>query len=576
MTIVAKPSTNIMVCHLIPKNYKSQIQMKKIFSIFIGIFGMLTLHAQKKQTTAPANVQSTSPQLVIGLVVDQMRWDYLEKFKPYFTTGGFNRLAGEGYNCDNTLITHMPTYTAVGHAGIYTGSYPSIHGIVGNNWTDKITGKPVYCTDDATVSGVGSDNDAGKMSPRNMLANTVGDQLHLSNQYQSKVIGISIKDRSAIFPAGHSANAAYWFDENTGKFITSSYYMNQLPSWVDAFNGLKLADQLMKQDWSVSSKLLNNSSIATQDNEPYEKDFPGLNGHVFPYHLDSIKSGKYKSFKYTPFGNTFTFEFAKKAISQEQLGHHTVTDFLTLSMSSPDYVGHTFGPNSLELLDTYVSLDAELANFLQYLDSTVGKGKYLLFLTADHGVANNPEFLKAHHEQGGNYDTAGLMAELNDSLNRQFGVSKKVIAIDNSQLYLRPLSDSAALGKEDKIRTYLVELLQRKTYILHAFQLTNQPNNVLPERLRTAVSNSYYFKRSGDIMIIPNAGWQDGNGKGSTHGVWNPYDAHIPLIWFGWKIRSGHDNHEYHMSDIAPTLSALLHIQMPNGAMGQVINEIVK
>lgn len=549
--------------------------MKKCVPFCLLFFIPIFLFAQKKQAPSHYQQKTEAPKLVVGLVIDQMRWDYLQKFRSYYGAGGFNRLMGEGYNCDNTLITHIPTYTAVGHAGIFTGSFPSIHGIVGNHWKDRISGEWLYCTDDSTVEGVGSNNALGKMSPRNMLSNTVGDQLRQSNNYKSKVIGISIKDRSSILPAGHSANAAYWFDENTGKMISSTYYMNQLPSWVDAFNDRKMADSFLTQDWTLSNPLINNT-IATKDDMSYEENLPGLNYHVFPYQLSSIKTGKYKSFKYTPYGMSYTFAFAKKAIAEERLGNGPTTDLLTLSISSTDYIGHIFGPNSLEILDAYYRLDAELAAFLNYLDNRVGIGNYLLFLTADHGVANNPDFLQSQHEQGGNYKLNDLIKEINDSLNIRFGISRKINGIDNSQIYLNAPTDSFELTNDGTIKSYIVDLLKRKPYIGHAFQLTDKTVSFLPDRLRTAVSNSYFFKRSGDIMIVPNAGWMDGNSKGSNHGLWNPYDSHIPLIWFGWKIKSGHDAQEYHMCDIAPTLSYLLSIQMPNGCMGQVILNLLK
>jgi predicted AlkP superfamily pyrophosphatase or phosphodiesterase len=547
---------------------------KTIFLLLICSFPLMMM-AQQKQTRANVN-KNEAPKLVVGLVIDQMRWDYLVKFRPYFQQGGFKRLLNEGYNCDNTMITHTPTYTAVGHAGIYTGSFPSIHGIVGNNWTDRNSGKPVYCTDDSTVQGIGTDNDAGRMSPRNMLSNTIGDQLHLSNNYESKVIGIAIKDRSAILPAGHSANGAYWFDESKGNFISSTYYMNQLPEWVNDFNQLKLADRYMNEAWTLSP-VLSTISTKIKDDETFEKHFPGLNKHAFPFPLDSIHSGRYKSFKFTPFANNYTFAFAKKAIVSEQLGTREVTDMLTISMSAPDYIGHNFGPNSLEIMDTYVRLDKEIASFLNFLDSIAGRDKYLLFLTADHGVANNPEFLKSHREHGGNYEIAALMTALNDSLDKQFGPSSgiKVIDIENSQVYLNHLGGNDSTFQLEEAIDYIIAVLKKKSYIMHAFRLDDKPVNFLPDRLRSAINNSYFPKRSGNIMFIPNPGWIDGGIKGSTHGLWNPYDAHIPLIWYGWNIKSGHDAAEYNMCDIAPTLAALLRIQMPNGSMGRVIERLM-
>ena len=521
------------------------------------------------------SAQNKGPKLVVGIVVDQMRWDYLYKFKDRYGKDGFNRLLNEGYSCDNTMISHLPTYTAVGHTGIYTGSVPSIHGIVGNNWYDKAKGKMVYCSEDSSVQTIGSNSDAGKMSPANLQTTTITDELRLSNHFQSKVIGISLKDRGSILPAGHTANAAYWFDDASGGWISSSYYMKVLPQWVVAYNNTHQPDKYMDAPWNTMYPL-DSYVLSTKDKMNYEGNINSADSNVFPHRLDLIKEKKYDAFRHTPFGNSFTLDFAKYAIVKEALGKGKATDFLAVSLSSTDYIGHVFGPNAIEVEDTYLRLDKDIASFLQFLDSTYGKGQYLIFLSADHGVANNVQFMNEHQIPSGSFKAKELQKEINDSIKTTFNINNAVVKIENAQLYLNPqIMDGQELSKA-AMETFIVEMMEQKAYINKAYSLKHINEYNVPEPLKTMSAASYNSKRSGDIQFVLNPGYMEGSGKGSTHGNWSPYDAHIPLVWFGWHIKKGTLNREVHMTDIAPTLAALLHIQMPNGSVGKVIDEVMK
>ncbi|RZM05314.1 MAG: alkaline phosphatase family protein, partial [Pedobacter sp.] len=334
----------------------------------------------KAQTPGAGNV--ARPKLVVGIMIDQMRWDYLYRFNDRFTPGGFKRLIGQGFSCESTFIPYTPTYTAVGHTCVYTGSVPAITGIVGNNWYLRGSKRNMYCTDDSTVVGVGTTSSAGKMSPKNLWTSTITDELRLATNFRSKTIGIALKDRGAILPAGHAANAAYWFDNATGGWITSSYYMKDLPEWVKNFNNRKLADQYMANDWNTLFPI-ESYRQSTSDVKPYEGKLLG-GDNSFPHETSKVTNNKYEAFRTTPGGNSITFDMAKAAIDNEKMGQGTSTDFLAVSFSSTDYIGHTFGPNSIEIEDCYLRYDKELAAFLTYLDQKIGKGQYLLFLTADH------------------------------------------------------------------------------------------------------------------------------------------------------------------------------------------------
>ncbi len=518
--------------------------------------------------------QAGKPKLFVGLVIDQMRWDYLYRYSNLYGSGGFKRLLKEGFTAENTFIPYMPTYTAVGHSGIYTGSVPAISGIVGNNWFDKTTGRNVYCTDDSTVSTVGNNGRAGKMSPANMWVTTITDELRLSNNFKSKVIGIALKDRGSILPAGHSGNAAYWYD--AGKWITSTHYMNALPAWVEQFNGKDLVGKYMSKDWTTLLPM-SSYNLSTADDKPYENVIRGESTVTFPHKLSSIAGNiKYESFRTTPFANSFTFDFAKAAIENEGLGKNTVTDFLAVSISSTDYIGHAFGPNSVEIEDTYLRLDKDIADFLIYLDNKLGKGNYTVFLSADHGVAHVPAFLAEHKMPGGNFEDAEIWRELNQVIEAGFGVANMVQSLQNYQVYL----NTGELEKQGKdvaaVKKAVIKALQAKPFIITAFETDKLVAVNLPEPQKIMLANGYNNKRSGDIQFTLKPGYFDGGIKGTTHGLWNPYDAHIPCVFFGWGVKPGKTNRETYMTDIAPTIAAMLQIQMPNGSVGKVIAELVK
>lgn len=521
----------------------------------------------KKTTKAVAR-----PKLVVGMVVDQMRWDFLYRYYDRYSNDGFKRLLNEGFSCENTLIPYTPTITACGHTCAYTGSVPALHGIIGNNWYDRTTGKTMYCTEDTTVTAIGGSDAAGRMSPKNMLTNTITDELRLAQNFRNKTIGIAIKDRGAILPAGHSANAAYWFDGQTGNFMTSSYYMNALPTWVDAFNNEKLPAKYLSQPWNTLYPV-NTYAQSTADEKPYEARFKGQNNTSFPHALAGTMGNSFGILSSTPFGNSFTLEFAKKALDNEHLGKGDFTDFLAVSLSSTDYVGHQHGPNSVETEDTYLRLDKDLAAFFKYLDQKVGKGQWLFFITADHGVAHVPGFLKENKLPTGNYSDNALMKALNAGIEKEFGIKKAVISADNYQFTL-DVDGIEKAGKLEEVKSWIIKTAIRYPGVSNAVDLHKLATAPLPEPLRTMMTNGYNVQRSGDIMVTLFPGWLAGGSTGTTHGLWNPYDAHIPLVWMGWGVRHGKTNRTTGMTDIAPTIAAMLRIQMPNGNVGQVIQEV--
>lgn len=520
--------------------------------------------------------QVKRPKLVVGIVVDQMRWDYLYRYQHrYANNGGFKRLMTKGLNCNNTLIPYTPTYTGCGHASIYTGSVPAIHGITGNNWFDNELQQNVYCTEDANRTTVGSTTvEAGKMSPANMFTTTICDELKLATNFRSKVIGVALKDRGGILPAGHSADAAYWYDNKTGNWITSTFYMNALPAWVTEFNQKKMVDEFYKQGWNTMYPI-NTYTQSTADENNFEVQ---VLGKSFPYVLSPLIGRNYSLILSTPFGNTLTTMFSKLAIEKEQMGADSITDFLAVSYSSTDYIGHAYAPNSIEIEDTYLRLDKEIGEMLDYLDAKIGTDEYIVFLSADHGAAHNPKFMQQNKMPAGNVLTTKIGETINGKLKEKFGEPDLILDIINFQVVLNlpKIKNNRKLNLSE-IQEEVVDLLQNEPSVLNAFVLEKLGLAPLNSTLKNMITNGYYKKRSGQIQIIVKPQWLEGfeNG-GTTHGLWNPYDAHIPLLWYGFTIKPGVLYREVYMIDIAATLAALLHIQAPNGSVGKVIEEVLK
>lgn len=553
--------------------------IEKAFKLFaLGCLLSLTTLAQTKKSiplqTGPYPKQVNRPKLVVGMVIDQMRWDYLYRYYSRYSAGGFKRLINEGFSAENTFIPYTPTYTACGHASIYTGSVPAINGIVGNDWYDRSINRNMYCAEDTTVSTVGSNTSAGKMSPKNLLVTTITDELRLATNFQSKVIGISLKDRGSIMPAGHSANAAYWYDGGTGDWITSTHYMSKLPTWLEDYNKIKLANKFYDKNWNTLYPI-ETYTQSTGDNKPYEGKARGEETPSFPHPLKLYMGKNYDMIRSTPYGNTMTLDLAKLAILSEDLGKGASTDFLAVSCSSTDYVGHQYGPNSIEAEDTYLRLDKDLEEFFNYLDKTVGKGNYLFFLSADHGAAHVPGFMEENKLPGGLFSDSQVIKSLNTAIEDKFKVKRAIITSSNSQIYFDHKAIKNAKADFDAIKIMAIDALKEQDEVLDAVDLSKLSTETLPEPIKKMVTNGYYEKRSGDIYYILKPNYFGGGKTGTTHGSWNPYDSHIPCVFMGWNVKPGKTNKTHYMTDISATLAAMLHIQMPSGCIGEPITELV-
>ncbi len=518
------------------------------------------------------------PKLMVGIIVDQMRYDYLTRFYHRFGEDGFKRILGEGFNFENAHYNYLPTVTAVGHASIYTGTTGSGHGIIANDWYDKYAKKMIYCVDDFSYEAVGTEEVNEQKSPKNLLATTVTDQLRLSQNMNGKTVAIGLKDRSAVLPGGHTSNGSYWFvGKNEGKFVTSSFYMDALPRWVNDFNKKRLPEKYMKNKWETLYPIKSYTESIADDN-PYEGLFNGEEKPVFPHNFKKLKdkNGNYDLIKESPFGNSILVEFAKAAIEGEDLGQREYTDFLAMSFSSPDYIGHRYGPDSKEVEDTYLRLDLDIAELLDYLDSRIGKGNYTLFLTADHAVAPVPAYLKSLKIPAGYFDYAAFSTYLNELCQKYYGASDLIENFSNNQVFLnREALDKLGLDAAIVSQRLADDMINyegvNKVVTARTLQTTNFTTGIL-----SYIQNGYNQKLSGDIVVIPNPAMIYKRQTGTTHGSGYSYDRHVPMMFFGKGIKNGRSREYVEIIDIAPTVSNLLQISFPNSHTGKVIKEVLE
>ncbi|MBK8145332.1 MAG: alkaline phosphatase family protein [Bacteroidetes bacterium] len=537
------------------------------------ISGFLLLMLSFTSMVAQNNKGVDRPKLVVGVVLDQMRSDYLYRFYNRLSVKGFKRLMHDGNVCENTFINYLPSYTGPGHACIYTGTVPSLHGISSNDWIDRESGANVYCTADIEANHTGGTVKAGKMSPKNLWSSTITDELRLATNFKSKVIAVSVKDRGAILPGGHTANASYWMDDSNAVFMSSDFYMKELPSWVKEFNDRKLAKTYLQNNWNTLYPI-NTYTESTTDDNLYEGKFIGETATKFPHVTANLPVNDIKK---TPYGNDIVLDFTKEAIVREKLGQGTATDFLAVSFSSTDYIGHAYGPNSVEIEDCYLRMDKTIEQLIDFLDAEVGDDQYTLFLTADHGVAHVPLFLKDHKIPAGLYFTSTLKTELNGLLAQKFSKQNIVKDISENFIWINDSVVNAYNLNKFQISQEIIRHIRFKKEIHYAVDMHEMVGSNLPNKIKEMAINGFVEKRSGDILLLLNPGWLDAYSKtGTTHGTWNPYDTHIPLIWYGWGIQKGITRKEVYMTDIAATLATLLHIQMPNACIGKTIEEVLK
>jgi len=478
-----------------------------------------------------AQAPAVKPKLVVAIVIDQFRYDYLTRFQSEYT-GGFKRILDHGATFTNARYDHVATVTAVGHSTFLTGATPAMSGIVGNEWYDRGSKKRVSSVSDEGCKLLGAPGDCA--SPKRLLESTVGDELKMSAK-GGKVIGVSIKDRSAILPSGHMADGAYWFDGKTGSFVSSNYYFDALPKWVGEFNGAHPADKYLAKEW-MGKKFANYSA------------------------LDA-----------SPWGNELILQFAEKAITEEKLGAGPKTDLLAVSFSSNDYVGHAMGPDSEEVHDMALRVDKLVGELIRAAEAQAGAGRVLVVLTADHGVAPVPEVNEKRRMPGGRFDAAGELDAVEKALTARFGEPEggKWVLYSGETIYLRGHQNMAEVEK------VAAEAIRALPHVFRVYTRTQiEQGEMVLDAVGIRVRNGFNAARSGNLTVLLDPYWMVSR-SGTTHGAPFDYDTHVPILFLGPQVRAGRYHANVIVNDIAPTLATMLDVETPSGSVGRVLDEML-
>jgi hypothetical protein len=497
------------------------------------------------------------PKLVVGIVVDQMRYDYIYKYWDSFSDNGFKKLVNDGFFCRNTVYDYFPTYTGPGHASIYSGTTPSVHGIIGNNWYNYKTKQPVYCAGDGKSQTIcfckkphfKADADAGKKSPSLLLSTTIGDELKLKDSL-SRVFSLSLKDRSAVLSGGHMADGAFWINSKA-EWITCDYYCDTMPSWISDFHKIHPISDYLKGYWNSM-----NTSV----------DLVKMLKSYGPSYITS-----------TPKGNDLIVDFTKVIIEQEDLGLDNHTDLLSISFSSTDYIGHKYGPDSPQIRSAFQFLDQNIADLLQFLENKIGKENLLIFLTSDHGVASVPTTLKKFNVPAGNADVMSMKNQLDSLLEDEFGQKGVIWKYSNMQFYLDfDLIDSLKLSLL-KVKKSLLNNIKKFEFVDQVYDFENITTSQLVDERTKTLLKGIYPNRSGQIGFTFKPGWIERVSlKGTGHGTHYRYDTHVPLIFYGNNIPPTLCDRLVSISDVAPTLSLFMHTSFPSGSTGAPIFELTE
>jgi predicted AlkP superfamily pyrophosphatase or phosphodiesterase len=549
--------------------------MKRLAIIFFLIFVFVKLHGQG------AYLPPDKPKLVIGIVVEELNYNQLEKFHDKLSENGIKKLINEGTYFKNASYEYLLTQSAPGHATIATGAEPSFHGITSDNWYTPLKNELINCTKDVSVNSVGGSFESGLHSPVNLLVSTFSDELAIATNKKAKVFGVGLKESSAIFSAGHTANAAYWFDNTTGTWMSSSYYISALPDWVNDFNAMKFSDTYMNSTWNLL-RPAKDYADCLPDSNSFEIGFNNIN--YFPYDLKKLRPGNtfsskndYSLLRETPFGNSLTTNFAIRLIQKERLGKDDVTDYLSICYSATDYIGHRFGPSSVEMGDAILRLDDDIKNLLTFINDTIGKKNVLIYFTAAHGISEIPAVLEKNRIPSGYFQQNQALQLLRSYLNAIYGEGEWVKGYSERQIFLnRTLIEDARLSLDDvqkKVARFLVQFTGvEAAYPYSAFEANDFGNGNLKR-----IINNFSPQRSGDVIVILNPGWVEKVSDFVTnHNSPYEYDSHVPLIWYGWTVNRATVTRQVNITDIAATLSTLCKIPYPNACTGEPMFELFR
>jgi len=546
--------------------------MRTIHTI-IFLLLIIVGNAQHRRTIPPEK-----PKLIISIVIEEMRYDFIDRFWNKFEEGGFKRLVGEGTYFKNAQLNYMFTQSSPGYASIYTGATPSVHGIVADQWYKALSNTIVKSTAYKRAKTIGSNSGYGKYAPKHLVTTTFSDEYKLIDP-KSKIISLALDPTAAVLSGGHMSNAAYWIDDKTGKWISSSYYLDSLPQWVNIFNNKNYQNTYLDKIWSTLYPL-SHYTESRNDTTNYEYGY-GNNNFTFPYDISTFSRIKkdypdYTYFNKTPFGNNYTESFAIASIVGEDLGKDAHTDFLNIAFTATKEIANRFGPLSVEMEDTYLRLDKELAHFLDFLDTEIGKHNILIVLSANHGVSYATQYLTNRKIPSGNFKSQYAIALLKSYLNATYGKGDWVKMYYNQQIYLnKSLIEDSKLNiteVQQKVADFMVQFEGVANAISSSILMKSEFRNGMYAKMQ----NSYNQKRSGDIMLNLNPAWiQDVSLTASSNSPY-VYDTHIPLIWYGWRIKHQEKTEDVNITDIAPTIAFLLNISKPNGSIGNPLKGLIK
>jgi len=554
---------------------KSNFNIKRGAAIFLCAIVFNTAFGQG------AYIPPEKPKLVIGIVVEQLRYDQIEKLRSRLGENGIRRLLNEGTYFQNASYEYMLTQTAPGYATISTGAEPSLHGITSDEWYLPLKDELIYCTKDITVNPVGGSYESGLHSPVNLLVSTFTDELKMASGKQAKVYAVGLKESPVIFSAGHAADGAFWFDNTTGTFMSSTYYTDSLPGWVTDFNAMRYADSFLDNSWNLS-KPAKDYSDCLPDSNKFEEGFNGLN--YFPYDLKKLSSkgkgnaGKdYSILRETPFGNTLTTNFAIKLIEKEKLGKDDVTDFLSICYTATDYIGHKFGPSSVEMADAVFRLDRDIENLLKYVTDSLGKRNVLIYFTSAHGISEIPGVLESNRIPSGYFRPNQALQLLRSYLNAVYGEGDWVKGYQEKQIFLnRTLIEDAKIPLDEvqkKVARFIVQFSGVASAYPYSVFETNDFGNGNMKR----IINDFSPQRSGDVIVTLNSGWveKEDSYVASSNSPYE-YDTHVPLIWYGWSMNRATVTRKVNLTDIAATLSWLCKVPLPNACTGEPMYELFR
>jgi predicted AlkP superfamily pyrophosphatase or phosphodiesterase len=540
--------------------------MSKKFGSLLFIILLFTTQFVSAQGTR--KIPSEKPKLVVGIVIDHLRADYFFRYSNLLGEGGFKKLMNQGTYCKNSRFSYLYSQTGPDHASIFTGTPPAFHGIISNGWYNRLSGDLELAKNDSQYELIGVQSQEKGVSPRKLLASTLGDEMKLFNSH-SRVIGIALNCESALFSAGHAADGAYWMNDLTGKFISTSYYQDTLYNWVNEFNEKKFADFYLNRVWTP----FNTGSQPRMSDKLLGK--VGLNNDFF-YDLNKEKKiHAYKALKTSPFGNMLVKDFAISTIINENLGKDDDADFLALTFSCLDEKNRELSPFAPEMVDNFIRLDQELEHFLSFLDEQIGMENVLIFVTADQSANYTPENLEDQNIPNGYFSTYNAVALLKSYFNILYGKGEWILGYDSQQVYLNHqlIEDSKLLVTDFQLKA--ANFLIQFSGVASTTTATSLVSNNYSHGILQKVQRSFNQKRSGDVMLTLEPGWMHKLKDERDEIAQYSYTNQVPLFWYGWKIKRSVISRSINIEDIVPTISSFLNISIPSGCDGNPIEELV-